>query len=494
MTEPNVARESGETAAGLGSRLWREILKTPAFRQIIMLNLTDLEPARARVAVRTLVWADPNFSLSLAAVAPQVVNYLAEALLELARQWQHLPPELADAFLRASLADLDRQTLTAAQHALAPHLLASLPSLLRAMTTLFRDLAEALNELPPERRTALLDRLLGGLDGARLAEAVNAWSLALLNLRRDRPDLADRLQPELVKLVDTVDSGRLREGVLAASSLSVDIGMKLIEPALRDPAVFANLAGIVPLLLNDAFRLGGYLLSQVQLPPEVVASSLFYLLGELDVAALADLLNAAARLINQLHEGGAILGGGEPYYRRVFTELAEGTLDRLDREAVAQALAALGEDAAISVKVLFDWLCRNLSADDRARLLAILKEGGARLGRAVVAAPAVRRAGEAPAVGRRLNDRLIAFNRRLEARPGAAAQYVRSVFREIDPRELEKAVRHALDLVLAALLTSGRYVTAVVRPLAAAGWKVFRYQLGALKRKLLKQGEYAGKP
>jgi len=493
MTDANLPPANDEIPAGLGSRIWREIVKTPAFRQIIALHLTDLEPSRAREAVHSLIWADPNFSLNLATVSPQVVNYLVEALLELSRQWQSLPPELADAFLRETLADIDREKIAAAQQALAPHLLASFPALLHTLASFFRHLADSLNALPPEQRGVLLEKMIDKSDGAHLAQTVNACSLALMNLRRECPDLADRLQPELAALIARLDSGRLREGVLAASSLAADICLKLFEPALRDPAVLANLAGIVPPLLNDALRLAGGLLRRVDLPPEVTASSLFNLMTELDVSALAGTINAAAVIVNQVHEGSAILGGDEPYFKRVFAELAEGTLNRLDHREVARALVALGQDAEVGAKVLLDWL-RHDPAVDRARLFAALKQGGARLGRAVAADPTVRQACEPPTLGRRLNDRLIAFNRRLEARPGAAQQYVRSVFTEIDPRELEQAVRHALDLITAALLSGGRRAAAVLRPLAAAGWKIFRYQLGAFKRKLLRQGEYAGKP
>lgn len=90
--------DRGEGAMA-GARVMREIIRTPAFLEIIKTNMTMLDPEGARMAVRTILWEDPELTLSLAGTAPDVINYLVEAVLELGRQLNQFPAPLLDAFL-----------------------------------------------------------------------------------------------------------------------------------------------------------------------------------------------------------------------------------------------------------------------------------------------------------------------------------------------------------------------------------------------------------
>jgi hypothetical protein len=85
--------------AGAGARVIREIIRTPAFLEIIKTNMAGLDPEGAGIAVRTLLWEDPELALSLASLTPDVVNYLVEAVLELGRQLNTFPGPLLDAFV-----------------------------------------------------------------------------------------------------------------------------------------------------------------------------------------------------------------------------------------------------------------------------------------------------------------------------------------------------------------------------------------------------------
>lgn len=82
-----------------GARVMREIIRTPAFLEIIRTNMVALDPDGAREAVRAILWEDPELTLSLASSLPEVVNYLVEAALELGRQLNGFPDPLLDAFL-----------------------------------------------------------------------------------------------------------------------------------------------------------------------------------------------------------------------------------------------------------------------------------------------------------------------------------------------------------------------------------------------------------
>lgn len=84
---------------GAGARVLREIIRTPAFMEIIKTNMASIDPEFARAAVRTLLWQDVNLSLGMLGQSPVVVNYLVEALLELGRQLNQFPSSLLEQFL-----------------------------------------------------------------------------------------------------------------------------------------------------------------------------------------------------------------------------------------------------------------------------------------------------------------------------------------------------------------------------------------------------------
>ena len=99
MTAPELEGPGPEVAGGAGTRVLREVIRTPAFMSIIKLNLASLDPESARIAVRTMLWEDPELTLSMVALAPDVANYVVEAVLELGRQLDQFPAPLLDAFL-----------------------------------------------------------------------------------------------------------------------------------------------------------------------------------------------------------------------------------------------------------------------------------------------------------------------------------------------------------------------------------------------------------
>jgi hypothetical protein len=95
----DILQSASVEGAGAGARVIREVIRTPAFLEIIKTNMAELDPESARYAIRTVLWEDPELTLSLASTAPQVVNYLVEAVLELGRQLNHFPGPLLDAFM-----------------------------------------------------------------------------------------------------------------------------------------------------------------------------------------------------------------------------------------------------------------------------------------------------------------------------------------------------------------------------------------------------------
>ncbi len=102
-------RKAGESAAGAGAgaRVLREIIRTPAFLEMIKTNSQGLDPAEARELVRAFLWEDPELSLSMVGTVPELVNYLAAAVLELGRQMNNFPGGLLEQYVEQAAAEID---------------------------------------------------------------------------------------------------------------------------------------------------------------------------------------------------------------------------------------------------------------------------------------------------------------------------------------------------------------------------------------------------
>jgi hypothetical protein len=116
----NLVTNGSVPRAGAGARVLREIIRTPAFLEIIKMHARDLDPESAREAVRTFLWEDPEISLSLIGTMPEVVNYAVAALLELGRQMESYPEGLLDQFVREIAAEIDVERIRQLPAVLGP--------------------------------------------------------------------------------------------------------------------------------------------------------------------------------------------------------------------------------------------------------------------------------------------------------------------------------------------------------------------------------------
>ena len=96
---------------GAGARVLREIIRTPAFREIIKVHSTKSDSDHSAQLIQTFLWEDINFSLGLMGVCPDRINNLTTALVELGKQLNTFPPELLDQFVLQLLSDIDSKTL-----------------------------------------------------------------------------------------------------------------------------------------------------------------------------------------------------------------------------------------------------------------------------------------------------------------------------------------------------------------------------------------------
>lgn len=93
------------------SRVLRELLRTPRFKKTVRILLSELDPENAGLLVRTLMWEDPEFFLSLFGALPDVVNVGFEGARELSSQLGNFPPGLLASFLSAFLERVEFESL-----------------------------------------------------------------------------------------------------------------------------------------------------------------------------------------------------------------------------------------------------------------------------------------------------------------------------------------------------------------------------------------------
>lgn len=100
-----------EPAHGLSENLLREVLRTPPLKELILLQMKGIDPDNASGLVRTMMWEDPDVSMSLFGSLPDMVNWLLEFLLELGRQLDDLPEPFLGEILKVLGEDVNRERL-----------------------------------------------------------------------------------------------------------------------------------------------------------------------------------------------------------------------------------------------------------------------------------------------------------------------------------------------------------------------------------------------
>ena len=93
------------------SRILRELLRTPRFKASVRIVLRDLDPENAALLVRTLVWEDPEFFLSLVGSTPALMNAAIIGADEVVAQLSTFPPMLLTGFIARMVAELDARAL-----------------------------------------------------------------------------------------------------------------------------------------------------------------------------------------------------------------------------------------------------------------------------------------------------------------------------------------------------------------------------------------------
>jgi hypothetical protein len=427
------------------------------------------------------------------------------------------------------------------------------------------DVEEALKPgeaLTTEERVARLEEAFSGLEGKELADRVNRFSLAMMAVHRDRPDLAREAFGAIEEAFTDIDFGKMREAVIAVLDYGAALASRAIEAGTANPVIIANLVGIFPALVNSLIGVGVTVLEATDLPPEILASALFNTLTALDAEQLGRALTALSAQVNDLHAGNYILGGDEPRARAVADALIRRVLDNLDIESAASAVVALGEDTEVitgalveivsrdpelidvatravvglsnigtrvlsnAMKAAADWpdevlarigvegrvmdtvdaaaavdsfvtyalrlrnanpglhrelYTRALQAVNTERVDVHLRTVAGDLKHAAAANPGVRKALEPEELGRRISEMLAGFNR--AAGSAATSDYLTRLFRAIDSRELETAVRTTTGGLLDAAFTSADTARSLLKAAASNALRLVKNLFNLIVRK-----------
>ena len=190
------------------ARILRELIKTPRFRQSVGILISELDPEGARLLVRTLIWEDFAFFLSLAGSSPDVANTCVIALDELMAQMSKMPQPLLTDFASGVVGRLDGEALGSAM-AGALELVASMSvaedeGLRTSLERLRRDVAGGFArdegsaaERLVEQTMPLVSAWMGRVGSESLVEgspanrAVKAFSEGIRQAARGNPDFVE---------------------------------------------------------------------------------------------------------------------------------------------------------------------------------------------------------------------------------------------------------------------------------------------------------------
>jgi hypothetical protein len=108
MDEESVSRRGPVEGS---SRILRELLRSPRFKQTMNILLREMDPENVSLLVRTLVHEDPDFFLGLLGATPSLINVGVKGLVETTREMLGFPPELLEGFLTETAEELDAEQM-----------------------------------------------------------------------------------------------------------------------------------------------------------------------------------------------------------------------------------------------------------------------------------------------------------------------------------------------------------------------------------------------
>jgi hypothetical protein len=94
------------------NRIFRVLLKKPAFKNNVRSLLNSIDSDNARDLAKTVIWEDPEIVLSLVGAIPCLANTLIKFMDEvMVQMMEKFPPELLKEFIGSIIREIDTDTV-----------------------------------------------------------------------------------------------------------------------------------------------------------------------------------------------------------------------------------------------------------------------------------------------------------------------------------------------------------------------------------------------
>ena len=182
------------------SGILRELIRSPLVKDILRVNLNEMNPKTGSQMVKTLLGQDPEVFFGLISSLPVLINTLISASTELAIQLKvKYPPEMLKAFLTSLYDDIDKDALRQCGKAwteLATSLWKASPELRQAATGFLlssgpeikagaiNGLARFVNTVTqnnPQAFSTFIARTLSNIDAREVGKATHTLAGAFLD-------------------------------------------------------------------------------------------------------------------------------------------------------------------------------------------------------------------------------------------------------------------------------------------------------------------------
>ncbi len=188
-------------------RILRELIRTPKFKETIIILLNSIDPPAARSLVRTFFWEDPGLLMSVMGSLPALINVGSEAMAEMAVQMSTMPAPLLQDFLDRIVAGIDGAAVGEAAGSMVSTLLSldlakEESALKRSFAAVGEDFGRAYKEAVGEATlTSRLDTWMAGVAAqARDRDsAIHAFIKAAGEAMKGNPDFVKHVLKPLLE-------------------------------------------------------------------------------------------------------------------------------------------------------------------------------------------------------------------------------------------------------------------------------------------------------
>jgi len=234
----------------------------------------------------------------------------------------------------------------------------SLMTFMKRLPVLLSSLCDYLLCLSEKERNEIL---FGGpkIDGEACGKALVKLSILIREILRDNPRALVIDRSFVEETFRASDFGKLREALTESLKGISESLCTIAEVTSNDPVVVANLAGIIPEIANALIRVLRISLENLNLPPEILASATFNLLGAIEADELGKALMLISRLLVSINEGNMILGRDEPAFSNVLSEFLTRFSAGADWDSMGKAAVALAEDTRTTSSVVAEMIVRD---------------------------------------------------------------------------------------------------------------------------------------